>query len=151
LRANTKLFGDSISVPVLEIKTRQIPQVSTFTGCGKWVCFVKKHFFRCRWRVSIAGLAGRKKMAHEPVNSFVIEVLWDEEAEVWVAESDVVPGLIAEADSRTHLIEKLAVLIPELLELNDVSTDAQKPLDITLRFRREAEQREERIRLPKAA
>jgi hypothetical protein len=82
-------------------------------------------------------------MAHEPVNSFVIEVLWDEEAEVWVAESDGVPGLIAEADSRTHLIEKLAVLIPELLELNNVATDAQKPLDITLRFRREAEQREE--------
>ena len=46
-----------------------------------------------------------------PVNSFVIEVLWDDDAEVWVAESDGVPGLIAEADSRTHLIEKLAVLI----------------------------------------
>jgi uncharacterized protein DUF1902 len=86
-----------------------------------------------------------------PVNSFVIEVLWDDDAEVWVAESDGVPGLIAEADSRTHLIEKLAVLIPELLELNSFPTDPHKPLDITLRFRRAAEQSEERIRLPKAA
>lgn len=91
-------------------------------------------------------------MAQETrINNFVIEVMWDDDAEVWVAESDGVPGLIAEADSRTHLIEKLAVLIPELLELNNFPTDPTKALDITLRFRREAEQREERIRLPKAA
>jgi len=85
------------------------------------------------------------------INTFVIEVTWDNEAEVWVAESDGVPGLITEADSRTHLIEKLTVLIPELLELNKHPVDPDKQLDITLRFHREAEQREEHIRLPKAA
>ena len=85
------------------------------------------------------------------VNSFLVEAKWDDDVEVWVAESDDVPGLITEADSRARLIEKLAVRIPELLELNNFSTDPTKPLGITLRFRRAAEQREERIRLRKAA
>jgi len=87
----------------------------------------------------------------QDTNTFVIEVTWDNQAEVWVAESEDVPGLITEAVSRTHLIDKLAVLIPELLELNQRPVDPDKPLDVTLRFHREAEQREERIRLPKAA
>ena len=45
---------------------------------------------------------------------------WDSEAGVWVAESDDVPGLVAEAESPNLLREKLRVLIPELLELNGV-------------------------------
>ena len=43
---------------------------------------------------------------------------WDGEANVWVATSDDVPGLITEASSVEILTEKLAVLIPELLEAN---------------------------------
>jgi predicted RNase H-like HicB family nuclease len=85
------------------------------------------------------------------INTFVIEATWDNDSKVWVAESEDVPGLITEADSRTHLIDKLAVLIPELLELNQRPVDPDKQFDVTLRFHREAEQREERIRLPKAA
>ncbi len=52
----------------------------------------------------------------------VYEVLarWDSEAGVWVAESDDVPGLVAEADSPNLLAQKLKTLIPELLELNGV-------------------------------
>jgi predicted RNase H-like HicB family nuclease len=72
-------------------------------------------------------------------NTFVIEATWDNDAEVWVAECDSVPGLITEADSRTHLIEKLTVLIPELLELNNHPIDPDEQLDITLRLHREAE------------
>lgn len=45
---------------------------------------------------------------------------WDGEANVWVATSDDVPGLITEASSVEILTEKLAVLIPELLEANGV-------------------------------
>ncbi len=45
---------------------------------------------------------------------------WDGEANVWVATSDDVPGLITEASSVEILTEKLAVLIPELLEVNGV-------------------------------
>ncbi|MHB9838484.1 DUF1902 domain-containing protein [Paraburkholderia terrae] len=42
----------------------------------------------------------------------------DVEADVWVAESEDVPGLITEADTLELLIPKLKVLIPELLEAN---------------------------------
>ena len=48
---------------------------------------------------------------------------WDCEAGVWVAESEDVPGLVAEADSPNVLVQKLRTLIPELLELNGVPND----------------------------
>jgi len=55
----------------------------------------------------------------------VYEVLaqWDTEAGVWVAESEDVPGLVAEADSPNVLVQKLRTLIPELLQLNGVPND----------------------------
>ena len=43
---------------------------------------------------------------------------WDSEARVWVAGSEDVPGLVAEAPTPEELEEKLKTLIPELLELN---------------------------------
>jgi predicted RNase H-like HicB family nuclease len=43
---------------------------------------------------------------------------WDDEAKVWVARSDDVPGLVTEALTLAVLISKLRVLIPELLEAN---------------------------------
>lgn len=43
---------------------------------------------------------------------------WDEEARVWVATSDDVPGLATEADTAEQLVEKLKSLIPELLDAN---------------------------------
>ena len=49
---------------------------------------------------------------------YEIRAQWDGEAGVWVAESDDVPGLVAEADSPKVLVQKLRTLIPELLELN---------------------------------
>jgi len=49
-----------------------------------------------------------------------IEVLavWDDEASVWVATSEHVPGLVAEAATQDELESKLLQMIPELLELN---------------------------------
>ena len=47
-----------------------------------------------------------------------IKAFWDEEAAVWVAESNDVPGLITEAATMERLIERLQTLIPELMELN---------------------------------
>jgi hypothetical protein len=44
----------------------------------------------------------------------------DSEAGVWLAESEDVPGLVAEASSPSILAQKLRSLIPELLELNGV-------------------------------
>ncbi|OGV72497.1 MAG: hypothetical protein A3B82_02690 [Methylophilales bacterium RIFCSPHIGHO2_02_FULL_57_10] len=43
---------------------------------------------------------------------------WDEEAKVWVASSDDVPGLITEADTTESLLTKLVRMIPELLDEN---------------------------------
>jgi len=50
--------------------------------------------------------------------TYEVEARWDSEAGVWVAESDDVPGLVAEAESMNALVEKVRVLLPELLELN---------------------------------
>lgn len=47
-----------------------------------------------------------------------VRAFWDDEASVWVAESDQVPGLVTEADTLEQLATKLETLIPELLELN---------------------------------
>jgi predicted RNase H-like HicB family nuclease len=47
-----------------------------------------------------------------------VKVEWDEEAAVWVASSDEVPGLATGADTFEALIEKLRAVIPELLEEN---------------------------------
>jgi hypothetical protein len=54
---------------------------------------------------------------------YEIRAQWDTEAGVRVAESEDVPGLVAEADSPNALAQKLRVLIPELLELNGVPSD----------------------------
>lgn len=43
---------------------------------------------------------------------------WDDEARVWVATSDDIPGLVAEAETQAHLVDRLRKLVPELLELN---------------------------------
>ena len=43
---------------------------------------------------------------------------WDDEARVWVATSDDVPGLATESETVEALIAKLEVLIPELLDAN---------------------------------
>ena len=57
-------------------------------------------------------------MESTPHGVFEILAQWDSEAGVWVAESEDVPGLVAEADSPNVLARKLRTLIPELLELN---------------------------------
>jgi hypothetical protein len=47
---------------------------------------------------------------------------WDPEASVWVATSEDVPGLATEASSLETLTEKLRVMVPELLEANEILT-----------------------------
>ena len=62
-----------------------------------------------------------------------VHALWDDEAKVWVATSEDVPGLATEADTMERLIEKLKGLIPELLEANGVvqrSTGAEIPFHL---------------------
>lgn len=50
----------------------------------------------------------------------IVNASWDEEAGVWVATSDDIPGLVTESKSFEALLKKLRSMVPELLELNGV-------------------------------
>ena len=49
---------------------------------------------------------------------YFIRAEWDEKANVWVASSEEVPGLATESETLEQLIQKLKIMIPELLEAN---------------------------------
>lgn len=51
-----------------------------------------------------------------------IQADWDPEAGVWWATSEDVPGLATEADTIESLTQKLRVMIPELLEANQIAS-----------------------------
>lgn len=61
----------------------------------------------------------------------VVKAVWDDEAQVWVAKSDDLPGLIAEAPSTDELERELKLLIPELLKLSNTD-NLQKEVPIHL-------------------
>jgi predicted RNase H-like HicB family nuclease len=67
--------------------------------------------------------------------ALTVKALWDDEAGVWVAASEDVPGLATEAPTIERLVAKLQVMIPELLELNAPGG----PADAELTFRVKAE------------
>jgi predicted RNase H-like HicB family nuclease len=56
--------------------------------------------------------------------TYIVTALWDAEAQIWVAESDDVPGLATGAATLDELVDKLNAMIPELLELNPHSAGA---------------------------
>jgi len=62
-----------------------------------------------------------------------IRVEWDEAARVWVATSDDVAGLATEEESLERLVEKLKVMIPELLEANDATRNEAIPFELLTR------------------
>ncbi len=53
-------------------------------------------------------------------HTYHVQADWDPEADVWVATSDDVPGLATEAETIEALMQKLRVIVPELLEANQV-------------------------------
>ncbi len=61
------------------------------------------------------------------IKILLIHAEWDEEAEVWVATSDDVPGLATEADTLEQLSSKLESMIPELLDANGYPEDSDTP------------------------
>lgn len=52
-----------------------------------------------------------------------IRARWVGEASVWLATSEDVPGLVVEADSWPAMIEKVGVVLPELLEVLGQASD----------------------------
>ena len=61
-----------------------------------------------------------------------VTAIWDEEAHVWVAESEDVPGLITEAGTLEQLVSKLESMVPELLELNGISLGQQETVPLRI-------------------
>jgi len=51
---------------------------------------------------------------------YKVKFLWDNEASVWIATSDDVPGLVLESGSFDALKERVKVAIPELLAMNNM-------------------------------
>lgn len=49
---------------------------------------------------------------------YFVRAEWDDQARVWVATSDDVPGLVTEADTMELLFSKLEIMVPELLAAN---------------------------------
>ena len=66
--------------------------------------------------------------------SYRINFLWDDEAAVWVATSQDVPGLVLESGSFDALLERVRYTVPELIELN-----GKKPTNLKLTYITEQE------------
>lgn len=49
---------------------------------------------------------------------YIVSAFWDDEAKVWVATSDDIPGLATEASTLDALVERVNAVAPELLEDN---------------------------------
>ena len=64
---------------------------------------------------------------------YFIRAGWDDEASVWVATSDDVPGLATEADTREALVQKLKIMVPELLDANGVSASGEVAFELLTR------------------
>ena len=58
---------------------------------------------------------------------------WDDEAGVWVASSEAVPGLVTEAKTTEALMAKLRQMIPELLAANGVAHQAPVAFELLTR------------------
>ena len=63
-----------------------------------------------------------------------VQARWDSEGGVWVAESEEVPGLVAEGEYPNALAKKLSILIPELLELNGVLEAGSGSVEFMVRY-----------------
>jgi predicted RNase H-like HicB family nuclease len=63
------------------------------------------------------------------MNEYTVLLTWDEEAYVWLASSEDVPGLALEAGSLDALMERVKYAVPDLLDLKDT--------DIKINFKAE--------------
>jgi len=65
---------------------------------------------------------------------YFVRAEWDDEAAVWVASSDDVPGLVTEAATLEALDTKLRSMVPELLQANGcMPADGQVAVELLAR------------------
>jgi len=67
---------------------------------------------------------------------YVINFTWDNEAEVWIATSNDIPGLVLESGSFDALLERTRFAVPELIRLN-----SSKNQSFSLTFKSERHER----------
>ena len=79
------------------------------------------------------------------MTEFRIEAEWDAEAEVWVATSPDVPGLVLQGRTNDEIIEKVRLVLPALIE---IGVEPEDRLNVTFR---KIPGREEMRLLPLAA
>ena len=53
----------------------------------------------------------------------IVNLIWDNEAAVWVATSEDIPGLVLESGSLDALMERTRYAIPELMALNGIDSN----------------------------
>ena len=63
----------------------------------------------------------------------LVNARWDAAPEVWSADSDDIPGLATEAESVEALMQKLKVMVPELLEINGWPDEDEVAFELLLR------------------
>jgi len=63
------------------------------------------------------------------MSEYIINFKWDDEASVWIATSDDIPGLILESGSYDALVERVRYAVPDLLEISGI-TRSNIPLHI---------------------
>jgi predicted RNase H-like HicB family nuclease len=79
------------------------------------------------------------------MTEFRIDAEWDSDAEVWVATSLDVPGLVLQGRTHEEIIEKVRLVLPALIE---IGVEAEDRLNVTFR---KVQGREEMRSLPLAA
>ena len=75
-------------------------------------------------------------MASSSAAPKIVHARWDDEAKVWWATSEDVPGLVAEERTYEALLKTVLELVPELLRLNGVWRIDQDP-SIAVKYRAE--------------
>ncbi|WP_041430566.1 DUF1902 domain-containing protein [Synechococcus sp. PCC 6312] len=69
---------------------------------------------------------------------YKVEAFWDQDAEVWIAQSEDVAGLVTESPTLEELTLKLKQMIPELLVANHLITpNTRQSITFELTTRRE--------------
>jgi len=51
---------------------------------------------------------------------YKIDAKWDADANVWIATSDDLPGLVIEADSWRTMLKEIELTAPELIDLSAI-------------------------------
>lgn len=64
------------------------------------------------------------------MNPIIIKAAWDDQARVWTASSDDVPGLVAEAATIVQLEAQARAALEDLVELD--GGDAGRPIEILI-------------------